>query len=38
MGFQSYLDVIAGLTTLEISINKIYKPIKLGTGIEAAEK
>lgn len=38
MGYHSYLDVIAGLTALEISINRIYKPIKLGTGIEAAEK
>ena len=38
MGFHSYLDVIAGLTALEISINKVYKQIKLGTGIVAAEK
>ena len=38
MGYHSYLDVIAGLTALEISINKVYKPLKLGVALESAEK
>jgi aspartate aminotransferase-like enzyme len=38
MGYHSYLDVIAGLSALEISIYKAYKSIKLGVAVESAEK
>jgi aspartate aminotransferase-like enzyme len=37
MGYHFYLDVISGLTALEIAINKVYQKITLGTALAAAE-